>query len=291
MNLDLAVLHAVNGFCGNWILDRIAAYEESNFFFKGGLFLAAYWWLWFTPAPDRRQANRRMILIAFVGTVIALALDRALADTLPFRVRPMYASYVGYHPPSIPLQLNLENWSAFPSDSATYWFALSYGLYRIKRPLGLVALLYSTIWMCLIRLYLGIHYPSDIVVGAAIGLAVVWSVERLLTRQEAFMDNVMVRISRWEQERPDVFYAVAFVISFELTMMFEDLRDLVRSTAHILRTAGFIGMGEGAALFVVAAAGLVLVAAAASVVMLRRRRSGAGHQASPGLQPPTKIAN
>ena len=291
MNLDLAVLHAVNGFCGNWLLDRIADFEESSFLFKGGLFLTAYWWLWFTPEPDRRQANRRIILIAMVGTVLALALNRALADTLPFRVRPMYAPNVGYRPPSIPFEVNLEHWSSFPSDSATYWFALSYGLYRIKRPLGLLAMLYSTIWMCLIRLYVGIHYPSDLVVGALLGPAVVWSVERLLARREAFMDNVMARISKWEQERPDIFYAVAFAISFELTMMFEDLRYLVRTMTHALRTAGFIGMGEGTALFVLAAAGLVVVAAAASVLLLRRRRSGAEHQASPGLQPPTKIAS
>jgi len=291
MNLDLAVLHAVNGFCGNWLLDRLAAYEESDFLFKGGLFLTAYWWLWFTPEPDRRQANRRIILIALVGTVLGLALNRALADTLPFRVRPMYASGIGYRPPSFQFHVNLEHWSSFPSDSATYWFALSYGLYRIKRPLGLLAMVYSTIWMCLIRLYVGIHYPSDLVAGAVLGPVMVWLVEWLLTRREAFMDNVMAHISKWEQERPDIFYAVAFAISFELTMMFEDLRYLVRTMTHALRKAGFIGMGEGAALFVLAAAGLVLVAAAASAFMLRRRRIGAAHRASPGLQPPTKIAN
>jgi len=291
MNLDLAVLHAVNGFCGNSILDRIAAYEESNFFFKGGLYLAAYWWFWFTPDQNRRQANRRIILITFVGTVLALALDRALADTLPFRVRPMYAPNIGYHAPSIPFEVNLEHWSAFPSDTATFWLALSYGLYRIKRPLGIAAMVYSTLWMCLIRLYVGIHYPSDLVVGAVLGPAVVWSLERLLARREAFIDNVMARMSRWEQRRPDIFYAVAFMISFELAIMFVDLRDMVRGTAHALRKMGFIEMGESTALFVLAAAVLVLVAAAASLVMLRRRRGGAEHPASHGLQPPTKIAN
>jgi len=292
MNLDLAILHAVNGFCGNWMLDRIAAYEEGDFFFRGGLFITAYWWLWFVPETDRRQANRRIILIALVGTVLALALDRALADTLPFRVRPMYATGIGYHPPSIPFEVNLEQWSSFPSDSATFWLALSYGLYRIKRWLGLLAMLYSTLWMCLIRLYVGIHYPSDLVVGAVFGPAVVWSLERLLTRREAFMNSVMARVSRWEQARPDLFYGVAFAISFELAMMFEDVRDLVRAMTHALRRAGFIAMGEGTALFVLAAAGLVLVAAAASVVMLlRRRRAGVEHPVSPALQSTTKIAN
>lgn len=291
MNLDLAIFHAVNSLCGNWVLDRIAMYEESNYFFKGGLFLAIYWWFWFVPDPDRRQANRRIIVIAITGTVLALALNRALADTLPFRVRPMYASDVGYHAPSIPFYMNLEQWSSFPSDSSTYWFALSFGLYRLKRPLGLVAMLYSTLWMCLVRLYLGIHYPSDLVVGAALGIGVVWFVEWTLTRRGTLIRFVMQRIYKWEDERPDVFYALAFVISFELTMMFDDLRDMVRVATHMLRLAGYIEVGEGAALFILAAGGLVLFAGAASVVMLRRRRSDAEHRASHGLQPPTKIAN
>ena len=291
MNLDLAVLHLVNGFCGNWLLDRIAMYEENNSLFKGGLFLALYWWFWFSPEPDRRQANRRIIVIALVGTALALALNRALADILPFRVRPMYALGIGFHEPSIPFHENLENWSSFPSDNATYWFALSYGLYRLKRPLGLLAMLYATVWMCMIRLYLGVHYPSDLVVGAVVGPAVVWFVERWVARWEIFTNFVMAPIVRLEQKRPDIFYAVAFVISFELTVMFDDLRDLVRSLTHQLRLAGLINFGEADALFVLGAAGLLVVAAAASVVVLRRRRSGAGHQASPGLQPPTKIAN
>jgi undecaprenyl-diphosphatase len=266
-------------------------YEESNFFFKGGLFLALYWWFWFVPEPARRQTNRRIIVIALTGSVLALALNRALADTLPFRVRPMYASDIGYHTPSIPFYFNLEHWSSFPSDSATYWFAFSFGLYRLKRPLGLLAMLYSTLWMCLVRLYLGIHYPSDLIVGAALGVGVVWSLEWSLTRQETLLSIIMHRISTWEHERPHVFYAVAFVISFELTMMFDDLRDMVHVATHMLRLAGFIEVGEGAALFILAAAGLVLVAGAASVVMLRRRRGDAEHRASHGPQPPIKIAN
>jgi undecaprenyl-diphosphatase len=291
MNLDLAIFHAVNGFCGNWTLDRLAMLEENNDLIKGGLFLALYWWFWFTPEPDRRQANRRIIVIAFVGTALALAVNRALADMLPFRVRPMYALNIGYREPSIPFDLNLEQWSSFPSDNATYWFALSYGLYRLKRPLGVAAALYSTLWMCLARLYLGVHYPSDLIVGAVLGIVVVRCMERWLAPRQIFARTVMAPIFSLEQKRPDIFYALAFVISFELTVMFDDLRHLVRKLTHELRLAGFIRLGEADALFVLAAAGLVLVAAAVAVVVLRRRRSGTEHHPSSGLQRPTRIAN
>lgn len=126
-------------------------------------------------------------------------------------------------------------------------------------------MLYSTLWMGLIRLCLGIHDPSDLVVGAVPGTAVVCSVDRGLTRRTAFMNAVMARIATAEQKRPDIVHAVAFVISFGPTMMFDAHRDLVRAMTHLLRLAGFIEIGDGAALFVPGPARFVLVGGAVSL--------------------------
>ena len=277
MHLDLAVFHAVNGLCGNWLLDRIAAYEENNYFFKGGIFLALYWWFWFAPEQDRRLRNRQIILVAIVGTIVALALNRALAVTLPFRVRPMYAAGIGYHAPSIGFAMNLEHWSSFPSDSATYWFALSFGVFRLNRVLGVAAMVYSTLWMCLVRLYLGIHYPSDLLAGAVLGLVVVWTVEHLVAWQHAPVRSAMLRLAAVERNHPGLFYATAFVVSFELTMMFDDLRDLLRAVMHLLHAAGYFGVSEGDTLFVVTGAMAALAAAGCASLAWRRRRRVAPH--------------
>lgn len=48
-------------------------------------------------------------------------------------------------------------------------------------------------------------------------------------------------------------------------MMFDAHRDLVRAMTHLLRLAGFIEIGEGAALFVPGPAGFVLVGGAVSL--------------------------
>jgi undecaprenyl-diphosphatase len=277
MHLDLAVFHAVNGLCGNWLLDRIAAYEENNFFFKGAVFLTLYWWFWFAPEQDRRLRNRQIIIAAIIGAVVALALNRALAAALPFRVRPMYAAGIGYHAPSLAFAVNLEKWNSFPSDSATYWFALSCGLFRLNRPLGVAAMLYSALWMCLVRLYLGIHYPSDLLAGAVLGVVVVWAVAWLMARQGALAKFLMSRVTIAEHDHPQLFYAVAFVISFELTVMFDDLRDLVRTAMHVLGAAGYRGVGEGDTLFLVAGAVLLLAAVGYASVLWRRRRRPPAH--------------
>ena len=290
MHVDLAIFHAVNGLCGNPLLDRVAAYEENNYFFKGGIFLALYWWFWFDSDRRRRERNRRVIAMVIVGTIVALASARALAVMLPFRVRPMYAAGVGYHAPSIAFALNLEHWSSFPSDSATYWFALSYGLYRLNRPLGLIAMVYSTLWMCLVRLYLGIHYPSDLVAGAILGLTVVWLVERLLIHQDAILRRVMRRLAGVEADHPQVFYAAAFIVSFELTMMFDDVRGMVRGVMRVLHYAGYTDVGEAASLFIFAISALLLIGVVASAIMLVRRRQRTASHAKRGLQKSTELS-
>src|SRR5664279_2240891 len=96
------LFHSVNKWCGNWWLDRIAGFEESNYLFKGGLLLAAYWWFWFATDKPQRTANRLTIVGALTGTVLALVVNRGMATFLPFRVRPMYVQDIGYHPPSLP---------------------------------------------------------------------------------------------------------------------------------------------------------------------------------------------
>lgn len=270
MHVDLWLFHIANGMCGNWFLDRIAAYEENDYFFKGGIFLTLYWWFWFANEQDRRVHNRRIIISAICGSILALALNRALAGALPFRVRPMYAADIGYHAPSIEFPMNLERWSSFPSDSATFWFALSFGLFRLRQSLGIVAMVYSSFWMCLARLYLGIHYPSDLLAGALLGVTTVWAIDRRLARPSMFANRMMDRIFAAEADHPQLFYAAAFMVSFELTMMFNDVRNLVRGAMHVLRAVGYLDLGEGAALFILAGVGLLVCAVIALAFTLRR---------------------
>jgi membrane-associated phospholipid phosphatase len=254
-SLDLYLFHAVNGFCGNWALDRIAAFEEGSNLFKGGILMAAYWWFWFSPDADRRLRHRHIVIGAIAGAIIALALNRALAVTLPFRLRPMYMPGIGYHAPSIPIVFDLENWSSFPSDSATFWFALSFGLFRLHRPVGVLAMIYSTLWMCLTRLYLGIHYPSDLIAGALLGTGVVWGTGAVLKARGA---PLLARVVAAEARYPQVFYVTAFLISYENATMFDDVRNFVRRSVRALHAGGLPGIGEGSALFIVAAGALML---------------------------------
>ena len=273
--LDLALLQRVNAWCGNWALDRIAGFEERNFLLKGGILLSAYWWFWFHGEDRRRLSNRRIIVEALIGTILALVLNRGLLSALPFRARPMYTPDIGYHAPSLDLDYNMEAWSSFPSDSATFWFALSFGLFRLSRPLGVFCMLYSAAWMCLARLYLGVHYPSDLVVGALIGVIGVWLTSRALAgRGDRRMRRLMDWLAAAERRAPHWFYAIAFLISFELTMIFNDVRALARGAVHALSAGGYVKASEGTALFVIGAVVLaaLCVAVALGIALTRQSR-------------------
>lgn len=271
--IDLFLLHIINGWCGNWTLDRVAAFEEQNLFFKGGVILIVFWWFWFAGPEKRRAFNRQRIIAILCGVVIGLIATRALATVLPFRMRPMYVPGIGYHPPSIPLLTNLEHWSSFPSDTAALFVGLAFGIFLLSRVMGALLMVYAAVWACLPRLYLGIHYPSDLVAGALIGMATVWlSVWILEAREGALGRRVMAPITALERRHPQVFYAAAFALSFEVAVIFDDLRHLVRGVVHLARIAGFSALGEGAALFLIGGFLVALAAAAYALSSVWRRK-------------------
>ena len=275
--LDVFLFHAVNNWCGIWTLDRLAAFEESNQFFKGGLMVTAYWWFWFAGRNPAREATRQRIIGALIGVFLGLALARTLATLLPFRVRPMYVEGIGYHSPSLQFPMDLESWSSFPSDMATYFFGLSFGLYGLSRRLGIFFLAFSALWVCLPRLYLGIHYPSDLLSGALLGVWTVWATNTILSKHDrALGQRVMKPIALLEQRRPQLFYAAAFALSFEMANIFDDIRNLVRASLHEVHVGGYSAIAEEGALLLLCGA-VATLAGLGLLLASRRRRASEPH--------------
>jgi len=230
-DFDNYLFHAVNAFSGNRFLDSLANLEEATNILKGGLFMAIYCWLWF-EMRGRQQETRRKILIAMLmASFAALSIARTLAHIIPFRVRPMFADPL-YHVPSVPVSRNFELWSSFPSDTAALFFALGVGVFILWRGAGILLLAYTCLWICLPRLFLGLHYPSDLIAGAAIGAASAglffW-----LAETRAFDRWIGGPLLRLENTYPMIFYACAFPLMYEIAITFVDVR-------YALHHAGFL---------------------------------------------------
>ncbi|MBN9088030.1 MAG: phosphatase PAP2 family protein [Reyranella sp.] len=224
-SLDEALVLWINAPAGrSAALDRFVYDIADSPLLKGGLFLSFYWWLWFDRAPGRR----REIAAALTAAVVVALLSRAVQVGLPFHQRPLHTPGFGVHLPLGVTPETLNTFSSFPSDHAMLFFALCVPIWRYSRPLGLAAMLWTTLVICLPRIYLAYHYPSDIVGGAVAGVGLMLLLEPPLLRS-----GLPDRIAKLAEGRPALFYASAFAISFELAVLFADARHFAVDAAQL----------------------------------------------------------
>lgn len=203
-------------------------------FLKGGVLVTIFCALWFARNTNRcRDYTRRVILATIAGATGAVVVARLLAFTLPFRTRPLYEPALGFRLPAglDPARIALLDWSAFPSDHAAFFAGLATGLFLISRRLGLLATLYGLLFVAGPRLYLGYHYPSDILGGALIGVAGVAGLHAVVTRSP-LTRRPFDMLLRWEQVAASSFYAVFFITVFEVAEFYDSFKVLLSPALH-----------------------------------------------------------
>ena len=194
-------------------------------------------------------------MAVLAGSMLAVLVNRVVSTAAPFRPRPMYDPASGWIPPQIVLDLKLDNWSAFPSDTASFFVALAFGLWFLSRPAALIALSSTVFLVLLPRVYFGFHYPGDIVVGGLIAIAAVLLSLRFGRRA---LGELMLVV---ERRRRGLFYALFFFLSYEIGLVFENTRRLASGIAKALTKENSIVEIALIAMLIIsigAAAGLVL---------------------------------
>jgi undecaprenyl-diphosphatase len=218
---DLSVLKALFAFV-HWCpwLDPIFRHLVSDDFLKGGVVMAVFWWMWFRddkPVCEKRE----FVIYAFVSSSAAIILGRLLALSIPFRVRPLQNPLYDFPFPPTAAGDIPRSWNSFPSDHAILFFCLAAALWMVSRRIGVLALCHALFVVCLPRIYMGYHYPSDIAAGAliGIGMALVGKFARVKkwVVQPAFI---------WLKRHPASFYAFAFLWTFEVAELFRTLLNL-----------------------------------------------------------------
>jgi undecaprenyl-diphosphatase len=220
--LDVSIFRALNDFCG-WspALDRIVVHLEV---LKGSLFMGIVGVLWYWP--DKEMPRRRQTLLITILTVaLSLVVNRVTSMLLPYRDRPMYS--IGANAPTFEWHADLEHWSSFPSDNATYLFAIAAGLWLISRRWGLFFGTFAT-FAGLARVFLGIHYPSDVVVGALIGIVTSVAINR-----EAVRTRMAAPVLVWEASHPPYFYGLFFLALAEMSGGFPNTRRIGVAIVHL----------------------------------------------------------
>lgn len=166
--MDGSLLHVLNDVAWrhDWLGDAVEAYA------KGSAPLFAALVVGLLVAGIRHRAALRAGLLAGASAAGALAVA-ALVARLVDRPRPFAADPDGVH-----LLARHAADPGFPSDHATAAFAIATALVLVDRRLGVPALV-AAVALALDRVALGVHYPSDVLAGAALGIAVATLLFRL----------------------------------------------------------------------------------------------------------------
>ena len=186
INVDTDFLLYLNGF-----------YNE---FFDTFMFLFSGKWIWVPMYLALAYVLfRNMTPKQAVGCIVAIALVIVVTDQMS---SSLIRHAVGRLRPA-----NLDNPISdlvhvvngyrggrygFPSSHAANSFGLVFFLFFLMRKSPLPAIM--TVWAivnCYSRIYLGVHYPGDILCGSVVGLlgaAIVWLVYRKLTKQGALTE-------------------------------------------------------------------------------------------------------
>ena len=217
--IDLGVLYFFNSFAQRWPeFDLfVRALSQINLF-KGGVFITLVWFLWFSMKQVRIP-----LIVTVIGSMATMAITRTLALTLPFRFRPRHDETLNFMLPHGSKLAEMQGNSSFPSDHAALFFALSTGLFLANKKAGMFAYLYTLVFICIPRIYLGLHFLSDIIMGAMIGIAMI-----LLFQMIEKKVKYSAYLLKVEEKQTGIFYSLFFLLSLQMATMFEESRTIAR---------------------------------------------------------------
>lgn len=123
-----------------------------------GLMLLVGWWL---ARRDHDLTEMARIIGTGCAAVIALGIAQLIGHAVG-RARP-YVTLDHVH-----LLVGKANDFSFPSDHATAAGAIAVGLLLARRTVGTMAVVLA-LGMAFTRVYVGAHYPGDVVAGLVLG--------------------------------------------------------------------------------------------------------------------------
>jgi undecaprenyl-diphosphatase len=178
--MDLSLFHFINGLANKfWLFDWLGIFLAS--YFPYFLILIAIYLL-------LRRGNWRESIYFFSLASLSVILSRGIiTEAIRFfyhRPRPFLALEIQ------PLINHLDSGS-FPSGHATSFFALALAVFFINKKWGW-RFLVATIVIGIARIFVGVHWPSDILGGAIIGLGSAFLIKMLLPSPNTRIENAPV---------------------------------------------------------------------------------------------------
>ncbi len=161
---DKTIFFWINDLAGRVpIIDRFMRLMGTDYFIPVCMALVVFA-LWFAGRdPERIERNQRAVWCALIGAGLACAIV-AICNAFHDRPRPFEM-----YPGEVELLFYRPTDPSFPSNIAATTFAFASGIWLGNRRVGWLLLLPAFL-AGFARVFIGVHYPFDILGGTLIGL-------------------------------------------------------------------------------------------------------------------------
>ncbi len=173
---DFSIFQLINQFAGRWIfLDAIGIFFAK---YSGYVLVAILLSFLFF---GNKNKNFKMVIEAFLSAIFSRFVIVNIIRFIYSRPRPFVNHQVHL--------LITETGGSFPSGHAALFFALSFIVYFFNKKAGITFLIISFL-MGIARIFVGVHYPSDILGGILVGYFSAWLINKY---SKNFLANIKLK--------------------------------------------------------------------------------------------------
>ncbi len=183
MDLNGSLFDAINDLAGNVTLaDELMKFAAQYVIFGLFALVAASWFVPAGAGDSRRLAVYSALLTGACSLLVLIVIRHFYEHPRPFVNRTDVVLLI---------QHNAD--TSFPSDHATAAFALAAAITMYRLRLGALLIAIAAL-ISFARVYAGLHYPFDVLGGAAIGIAIALALRPVRPALEWLDRSVVLRV-------------------------------------------------------------------------------------------------